>query len=750
MKNLTPRVLIVASLVLAGVAPLAPAQVADNKVEQALVERAWSNNLWDTAKSGDETRFADMLTQIPGDDPAFAHVRQSALKLSENLAKREADRAKRLAEVNAELDKALAAPETDSGLSKALASAVELHMLSKDKHAVLEDPRIKGLIERADRAARAAEARGDWLACSELFFRLDTLLEDERTYRPDSERQSHRLGMLRLYVPERLWELRNQRQLADKKEALPPYNPVGDDYREKLGPIDKSMVERAVWRAGDKHVDQVQLRQLLIGGLDSVKTMTTTTDLQKTFSGLADQQKRDQFISFLDNESKNLKDSVAPPDITEFDSLMNRLLQANRDSVNIMDQAVLHEFGNGAMEELDPFSAIIWPDELARFNRSTRGSLIGIGVEIQYDEVSNIRVVTPLEGGPAVKAGIRAGDVIKKIDGKSAVGLTLDQAVDVITGPEGTKVTLTMERKDPAKPADAQTQEIDFTLTRAEVELKSVKGWRREGAKEDDWDWFIDPVSKIGYTRVTGFQENTTREFDRAIKLMKNNGLQGLILDLRFNPGGLLDQAVSIVNRFIDRGIIVMTQAPGQRIDRQERARPGTATLNRIPVVVLVNEGAASASEIVSGALQHFAKNDSLRVVVLGARSYGKGSVQDVTMLGAKAAMKLTTQYYLLPDGRIIHRKPGAEAWGVEPNLTVDMLPTQISDSLTLRRNADLLPLDENGKPIATEGPKADPSDLLTKGLDVQLQAAVVLLQSQVAGLPTEQAARNPEDPARR
>src|ERR1043165_6240977 len=156
--------------------------------------------------------------------------------------------------------------------------------------------------------------------------------------------------MLRLYVPERMWELRNQRQLSDKKDALRPYNPVGDDYRDKLAPVDKSMVERAVWRAADKHVDQLQLRQLLIGGLEAVKTMATTTDLQKSFTGLADSDKRGEWLAFLDREAKMLKDSVAPPDATEFDNLMNRLIEKNRDTVNIYDQAVWHEFGNGAME----------------------------------------------------------------------------------------------------------------------------------------------------------------------------------------------------------------------------------------------------------------------------------------------------------------------------------------------------------------------------------------------------------------
>src|SRR6185436_2109378 len=172
----------------------------------------------------------------------------------------------------------------------------------------------------------------------------------------------------------------------------------------------------------------------------------------------------------------------------------------------------------------------------------------------------------------------------------------------------------------------------------------------------------------IGYVRLLQFSESTSRELDRAIAEMKRQGLSGLILDLRFNPGGLLDQAVKVSRKFIrvPDSAIVMTQGAGGMIEPPETTRPAQATLADVPLVVLINEGSASASEIVSGALETYAHQGNLDAVVLGARSYGKGSVQNVWPIGvnASAAIKVTTAYYMLPDKRIIHRRPGALTWG--------------------------------------------------------------------------------------
>jgi len=390
----------------------------------------------------------------------------------------------------------------------------------------------------------------------------------------------------------------------------------------------------------------------------------------------------------------------------------------------------------GAMSVLDDYSAIIWPDELARFQRSTQGRFVGVGVQIQQDEELNIKVVTPLEGAPAQRAGIRTGDIIRAVNGKSTVGFTLDQAVDVITGPAGTEVSLTIERPN-LEDEDAEPETFTVTLTRARIPLATVKGWERTGPGDDDWRWFIDPDSGIGYVRLTQFTQTTTRDFDKAIQAMRDEGLNGLILDLRFNPGGILDQAVSIVSRFIPAGrpVVRTVDAEGRvRETKVSKSIPSRKRLDDIPVAVLVNNGSASASEIVSGSLQAHAEAGSADVVVVGQRTFGKGSVQSVFGLDNQGpvGMKLTETHYIPFGGRDIHRDPGDQTWGVEPDVEVEMLLDRVSESLKIRRDADVWPTDEKGELIeAVERP--DPDTLIEDGIDLQLQAALLAVQRAAA-----------------
>ncbi len=719
--------------------------VAAPALAQVAVANAdeWSRSIWAAARNGSQDEVFTLLNQRPElDADRVGWLSTSVDSLTANLARREEIRAEELKRVNEELDKQLAAGNDDLTLARALKSAVELHYLTPEglKASVLADERIVGLRRRAESGAHAAEARADWFTSSELFARLDTLYEDTREYHEDLRRQGTRLAMIRLYAPERFWDLRNQRRLAEEEKPLPPYNPMGDSWDEKLTGISRPMVVRAVERAAVEHVDREAsgMSSMLIGGLEAVRTMLTTEDLAGAFPGLRNPDARSRMIAALAQEEARLR--VGFTRAGEADSLLRRLMEENRRTVNVADTALMHEFGNGAMGELDEFSSIIWPDEVRRFNKNTQGNFIGVGIQIQLDELSNIRVVTPLEGTPAQRAGVRAGDIIKKVNGRSTLGFTLDQAVDVITGPSDTPVTLTLERE-----VEGQTAEIDMRLVRERIEVASVKGWKRLGAAEDLWDWFIDHDHQIGYVRLLNFTEKTDQELDAAIRQMRDHGLNGLILDLRFNPGGLLEQAVAVASRFVDPpendqwgGIIVSTHGPNDAASQREYALTSRASLAGVPVVVLVNEGSASASEIVSGAIQDYARRGVIRGVVVGARSFGKGSVQNVWQLpgtGVMAAVKLTTQYYKLPGGRLIHRKAGAAEWGVEPNMKVEMLPKQIAEAFTLRQNADVLTLDERGVARDQKEPPPNPDDLITKGLDLQLQQALVLLQTQTVAL---------------
>jgi carboxyl-terminal processing protease len=216
---------------------------------------------------------------------------------------------------------------------------------------------------------------------------------------------------------------------------------------------------------------------------------------------------------------------------------------------------------------------------------------------------------------------------------------------------------------------------------------------------------------------------------------MQKEGLRGMVMDLRFNPGGYLDQAVQVSNLFVDSGVLVAMQGPGGRAESPEVARSNVARLSKTPVVVLINEGSASASEIVSGTLQHYGETGDVNVMVMGQRSFGKGSVQKVFGISDDAAMKLTMQYYAIPDAappgyRIIHRKPGAHEWGIAPTVPVEMLPKQTTEAILLRRDADVLPGD--AAPGAKERPNAD--KLLTDGMDLQLESALAVLKVATIG----------------
>jgi carboxyl-terminal processing protease len=274
--------------------------------------------------------------------------------------------------------------------------------------------------------------------------------------------------------------------------------------------------------------------------------------------------------------------------------------------------------------------------------------------------------VTPIDGSPAFKAGIQAGDIVLKVNGESIEGLKLTPDIlKKIKGPIGTPVTLTVLHEGDKDP-------VDITMTREEVVVPMLKGYSRK--PDNSWDYYVSDDPKIAYVRLVQFTPETYDKLKEVLDDLLKDGMKGMVFDLRWNPGGRLDEAVKIVNLFIDKGVIVSTKGRN-RPERVERASPN-GTLPYFPMVVLVNEHSASASEIVSGSLE-----DNHRALVVGTRTYGKGSVQELIPLeGGTGELKLTVAYYYLPSGRLVHRKKDATDWGVEPQISVPMdEPTQIA-----------------------------------------------------------------------
>jgi carboxyl-terminal processing protease len=350
----------------------------------------------------------------------------------------------------------------------------------------------------------------------------------------------------------------------------------------------------------------------------------------------------------------------------------------------------------GMLSDLDPHSTYINTSQWKTFKRQIEGKFGGLGMTVEIDEDSKrLKVVAPMVGTPAYAAGVLAGDLILDIDGVSTEGLTIDKAVDCLQGQPGTTVKLNVLHEDPEK------AEV-LTLTRAIIEVPSVMGDRRK--PNDEWDFMLNKDKKIGYIRITNFIQDTTDHVKDALEELQKEGMKGLILDLRDDPGGLLSAAVEISDLFVEEGKIVSTRGRNTTEKTFEAHKDGTFT--GFPMAVLVNHNSASASEILSACLQ-----DHDRAVVIGERSFGKGSVQNILDLeDGNSVLKLTVATYWRPSGKNIHRFKNAkdtDEWGVTPNpgMEVKLSREDYHDWFIGRRNRDFL--SSRNKPKA-EKPKAD------------------------------------------
>ncbi len=377
----------------------------------------------------------------------------------------------------------------------------------------------------------------------------------------------------------------------------------------------------------------------------------------------------------------------------------------------------------GGLQRLDPHSDFITADEFKQFQKATKAKFGGIGIQIMADPRSGlVTVISPMVGTPAYEAGILAGDVIAKIDGHSTENMTQKKVIEMIQGEPGTKVTLSVIHEG-AKAA------VDLEITRAEIHIDSVLGDQRSKDPGKEWDFWIDAESKIAYIRVIGFTETTVAELTKVVDSLQKSNMKGLVLDLRTNPGGLLRSAVEVSSMFLEEGKSVVT-TKGRSNDNNESfnaRRSGVAQpANPYPIAVLLNRYSASAAEIVAAALQ-----DHLRAVVIGERSFGKGSVQNIIAMEAGAtALKLTTASYWRPSGKNIHRFPDSkdeEDWGVKPSpgFEVKLSDEERFNYLKWRRYRDIVR--RNG-----EGPKPAEEEKLKDFRDRVLDKAVEYLRDEL------------------
>jgi carboxyl-terminal processing protease len=384
----------------------------------------------------------------------------------------------------------------------------------------------------------------------------------------------------------------------------------------------------------------------------------------------------------------------------------------------------------GMLQSLDPHSQYINQSEWKSFRKQIEGRYGGIGITVEIDnDTDRLKVVAPMVGTPAYVAGVLPGDLILEIDGTSTEGMSSDKAIEILTtGRVGTPVKLTVRH-------DGDNKIETLAMVRAQIDVPTVLADSRKA--DDSWDFMLDHEKKIGYIRVTSFNQNTTEELKHALTELKAEGMKALALDLRDNPGGLLSSAVEVSDLFVEDGVIVSTKGRNTTTKTYEAQKDAQYT--DFPIVVLVNGGSASAAEIVSACLQ-----DHKRAKVVGVRSYGKGSVQNILELeDGNSVLKLTVAAYMRPSGKNIHRfkhAKEADEWGVSPDkgLEAPLSQKDYYNYKLARLQRDLKSLHKGRKPVVetpAEGDKVKPKDGDDKKpfVDTQLDKALDELKSELA-----------------
>ncbi len=476
-------------------------------------------------------------------------------------------------------------------------------------------------------------------------------------------------------------------------------------WKDYVAGVDGKMVKEIISEMAQYYVTDVKYKDVAQSAIDGVRILIETPQAVKSFPKLGDAAAKAKFMATLDAESEAIE-TDGRVDHLDIQYALNRVLRASESTVEIPLDVLAVEFAEGMLDELDRFSSMFWPYDLNESRKLITGKFYGVGIQITKERLKPLKVVSPLLGSPAYKQDIKPDDLILAVDGKRTERLSLEKLVRMITGDKGTKVVLTIKRPGDTKPKD-------YSIIRDEIRVNTVKGWRR--LPSGDWDYMIDPVNKIGYIRVTQFVGTTASRTGEVLEELRGQGVRSVILDMRFNPGGLLTAAARLSDEFLASGTVVSTDGRASRAQSVRASARGSYQDGHL--VVLVNRYSASASEIVSGAIK-----DWQRGTIVGERTFGKGSVQNVINIASKrASLKLTTAYFYLPSGRLLHRKNGSATWGVDPDVEVKVTPRQMKRWLDLRQKTDIVQ-------------EVDPQKLsgqLDEQLqaDIQLNTAVMLLK---------------------
>ena len=495
--------------------------------------------------------------------------------------------------------------------------------------------------------------------------------------------------------------------------------------KDRSDGIELVMLHRTIKILTYTYISPLNFERMLHTGLD--RCITIAEVLSFPNEDIAVEFDREQIQSFVAGVRK-IKKEFTPGLLqqyyhTQVLDAFNQVLMLNEQTMKLSPSIIIMHFTEALLSELDPYTNIVWPFYVKEFQKSITQEFTGIGVEISK-QADDLKVNSLLPDTPAFSSGLDAEDVILAVDGVSTEGMSINCAVSKISGPADTTVVLTVRHKDSDK-------EVDISIKRGVIVVPTIKGWKRE--EEKKWSYIIDDENKIGFLRLTSFTESTTQHMIDAIKSMKKEGLKGLILDLRYDSGGLLSTAVDVVNMFIEEGPIVSTK-PRMGLPEKYYAKKDTL-LPDCPLVILINGSSASASEIVSGALSD---PKYKRAILVGERTYGKGSVQSVTAApGLGAQLKYTMAFYYLPSDEPVKNryqleKAGREDWGIAPDVELEMYGSEIKKYFDIQRGNDILVKNGHVYDGQEQDNKKKHSTEDTISSDPQLELGLIVLKAKM------------------
>jgi carboxyl-terminal processing protease len=677
----------------------------------------------DNQTSAQLSRAAPELLQVVDQYKNISQERQSAKKTAYTEALTELEKLQAPTDTNDVND----ANETDSLISglSAINKTVEFADDAQKKK-LLSDSFVKETIQKAIDKAAEYEVEGKWL-----------------------EAYTNCYGWLMAIEPDNEGYSDYGQQLLDKATiAMAFEDSPCETSAERFQGVKKELFVRAINFLNTHYVNIINYNDL---ATDAVKRCKLLAEVISTSAGLSEdpnnhnQNSLDAIkgafapdklaawsdgLSKLRDEAKSASGGLTRFDKNKFLDVFDNVLDLNKSTINLPQTVLIAQFSEAALSALDPYTVIVWPRQVQDFEQMMTSEFTGIGIEISKQK-GLLTVSSLLLDTPAFNSNLDAGDIIEEVDGLSTKDMSLFCAAKKIKGPAKTEVKLKVRRPNEDKKID--DKHFFVTITRDKIVVPTVRGWQRSHSGK--WLYMIDEKSKIGFVRLTSFSSDTAPGLEKVLFSLEERGLKGLIMDLRFNTGGLLDSAVAVVDMFIDEGVIVKRQSGLGRMPIYETANK-KGTHPNYPLVILINSSSASASEIVAGAL---ADEKYKRATLVGSRTHGKGSVQGITgldpiLFGGGAQLKYTMAYYHLPSGQRVEsrdamEKLGREDWGVAPNVEVDLRSDELKKMIEMQRDNDVLvKANHNG----TNGDFKKHTIEETLAADPQLAVGLLVIKSKI------------------